>query len=239
MSAFVLVHGAWHGGWCWENLAPLLVRAGHVVRAPDLPGHGDDHTPLPGVTLARYVERVRDTLASLDEPAILVGHSMGGAVISEVAEADPSRVRVLVYLAAFLLVDGQSVLDVAGRDDESVLLPGLEWSADGLSAAVPPALARAAFYSRCSESDAVAATARLCPQAAVPVTTPIQVTNARFGSVPRVYVECLRDCAVSPVSQRKMYTASPCSRVLSLATDHSAFYSTPQALADILLSFTE
>lgn len=204
--------------------------------APDLPGHGNDHTPLSEITIARYVGHVRAVLGSLDEPAILVGHSMGGAVISEVAEADPEQTSLLVYLAAFLLRDGQSVLDIAGADRESVLLPGLDWAADGLSAVVPPALARKAFYSRCSDPDAAAATARLCVQASAPVTTPIHVTDARFGRVPRVYIECLRDRAVSPASQRSMYAASGCPRILSLATDHSPFYSTPQALADILLA---
>jgi pimeloyl-ACP methyl ester carboxylesterase len=238
MSAFVLVHGAWHGGWCWENVTPLLERAGHVVLAPDLPGHGHDRTPLAEVTLERYVRSVRDALASLGEPAILVGHSMGGTVISEVAEAEPDHALALVYVAAFLLRDGQSVLEVAGTDTESVLLPGVEWAADGLSASVPPSVARAAFYSQCSAADAEAATARLCAQPAAPVTAPIHVTEARFARVPRLYVECQRDRAVSPSSQRSMYTASPCSRVVSLATDHSPFYSTPQALADILLSLS-
>jgi pimeloyl-ACP methyl ester carboxylesterase len=236
MSAFVLVHGAWHGGWCWEQVIPLLEATGHVVLAPDLPGHGDDHTPFAQVTLDTYVRRIRDTLALLDEPAILVGHSMGGAVISEVAEADPRRTRTLVYVAAFLLGDGQSVLGIAAN--ESVLLPGIAWAADGQSATVPPALARDAFYSRCKERDAEAATARLCAQAALPVVTPVRVTEERFGSIPRTYIECVHDRVVSPSSQRSMYAATSCSRVVSLAADHSPFYSTPRALADILLSLS-
>ena len=238
MSAYVLVHGAWHGGWCWEKITPLLERAGHVVIAPDLPGHGSDRTPLAEVTLERYVRRIGAAVDSLGESPILVGHSMGGAVISGVAEAYPEKVRTLVYLAAYLLGDGQAVLDVAGMDTDSSLLPILEWATDGLSASVPPAAARAVFYGECSEADAAAATARLVAQSVTPVTTPICVTQARFGRIPRVYVECLRDRVVSPSAQRAMYSATPCARVASLATDHSSFYSTPQALADILLSLS-
>ena len=238
MSAYVLVHGAWHGGWCWEKITPLLERAGHVVIAPDLPGHGSDRTPLAEVTLERYVRRIGEAVDSLGESPILVGHSMGGAVISGVAEAHPEKVRTLVYLAAYLLGDGQAVLDVAGMDTDSSLLPILAWATDRLSASVPPDAARAVFYGECSEADAAAATARLVAQSVTPVTTPICVTQARFGRIPRVYVECLRDRVVSPSAQRAMYSATPCARVASLATDHSSFYSTPQALADILLSLS-
>lgn len=235
MSAYILVHGAWHGGWCWENVKPRLERAGHVVLAPDLPGHGADRTPIADVTLERYVRHIRKVVESVVEPVILVGHSMGGAVISEVAEAlHDGTITMLVYVAAFLLRSGQAVLDVAGADTDSILLPGLQWAADGLSASVPPDVARAAFYSQCSPTDAESAATRLCAQPAAPVTTPIHVTEERYGRVPRIYIECSRDRGVSPSSQRAMYTAMPCLRVLSLATDHSPFYSTPQALTDIL-----
>jgi hypothetical protein len=145
-------------------------------------------------------------------------------------------VRTLVYLAAHLLRSGQSVLDVAATDADSTLMPNIEWAADGLSASVTPGAARLTFYGRCSEADAAAASARLVAQAAAPVTTPIRVTDARFGRLPRVYVECLHDRAVSPALQRAMYAETPCTRVVSLATDHSPFYSAPDQLADVLLS---
>lgn len=216
----------------------MLERAGHVVRTPDLPGHGDDKTPLAEITSESYVVRIVEILESLAEPAILVGHSMGGMVISQVAERQPDDVRALAYVAGFLLGDGHSVLDAAQKDADSLLMPSLEWAADGLSAAVSPAAARIAFYGKCGDADAAAATARLCAEPAAPVITPIHVTEARFGRIHRVYVECSEDCAVSPSLQRAMYTATPCARVASLATDHSPFYSRPDELAAILLSLS-
>ncbi|HET9062156.1 MAG TPA: alpha/beta fold hydrolase [Candidatus Binatia bacterium] len=239
MSTYVLVHGSWHGAWCWEKIVPLLERAGHVVRAPDLPGHGDDKTPIAEVSSEGYVGRVGEILESLAEPAILVGHSMGGMVISQVAERRPDKVRALAYVAGFLLRDGQSVLDAAQTDGESLLMPSLEWAADGLSAVVPPVAARNVFYGGCPDADAAAAAARLCAEPAVPVMTPIRVTETRFGRIPRVYVECCEDRAVSPSLQRAMYAATPCARVVSLATDHSPFYSKPDELAAILLSLSQ
>jgi pimeloyl-ACP methyl ester carboxylesterase len=239
MSTYVLVHGSWHGHWCWEKVVPLLERAGHIVRAPDLPAHGDDKTAIAEVTPESYVGTVGKILESLGQPAILVGHSMGGMVISQVAEQQPENVHALAYVAGFLLRDGQSVLDAAQTDSESLLMPSLEWAPDGLSAVVPPIAARKVFYGSCPDADAAAATARLCAEPAVPVMTPIRVTETRFGRLPRVYVECSEDRAVSPSLQRAMYAATPCARVVSLATDHSPFYSKPDELAAILLSLSQ
>ncbi len=105
MSTFVLVHGGWSGGWTWEKVVPLLEEAGHQVEAPDLPGHGDDRTPIPQVSLQGYADRICRVLDAQPEPVVLVGHSSGGLVISQAAEQRPDKVKMLVYLAAFLLRD--------------------------------------------------------------------------------------------------------------------------------------
>src|SRR5258708_26771291 len=104
MSTYLLIHGAWHGAWCWRNVIPQLTWTGHTVIAPDLPGHGDDLTPLACVTLESYVQAVTNLLDALplEEQVILVGHSFGGIVISQVAEERPERIQCLVYLSALL-----------------------------------------------------------------------------------------------------------------------------------------
>jgi pimeloyl-ACP methyl ester carboxylesterase len=78
MSTYVLIHGAWHGAWCWGKVVPLLQEKGHRVYTIDLPSHGADQTPVAQVSLKAYTDRVCEVLDGLDEPAILVGHSMGG-----------------------------------------------------------------------------------------------------------------------------------------------------------------
>src|SRR5262245_17861037 len=100
MSTFVLVHGAWHGAWCWYKVVPQLTQAGHTAIAPDLPGLGRDRTPLAEISLDRWTEAICEIVDAATEPVVLVGHSRGGIVISEVAERRPARVATLVYLTA-------------------------------------------------------------------------------------------------------------------------------------------
>jgi pimeloyl-ACP methyl ester carboxylesterase len=113
MARFVLVHGAFGGAWCWEPVTGPLEAAGHAVETLDLPGCGADQTPVEAVTLASCAKRVCDVLVSGTEPAILVGHSMGGVVVTQAASDCPGHVASLVFVAAFMPADGQSLLDLA------------------------------------------------------------------------------------------------------------------------------
>ena len=106
MATFVLVHGAWHGGWCWREIVPLLESAGHRVDALDLPGHGDNPAPVSEMTLDANARLVADRVEVVGEPVVLVGHSMGGVSITQAAELVPERIATLVYVTAFLPGDG-------------------------------------------------------------------------------------------------------------------------------------
>ncbi len=231
MTTFVLVHGAWHGAWCWEKLSPLLAARGHRVVAPDLPGHGDDRTPLAQITLDAYAERERATIAAQPEAVVLVGHSMGGVVITAAAELIPERIRTLVYLTAFLIGDGEALLGASAGDPDSALVGNLVPDADFLSLTVKPDAIVPAFYATSPADDAARAAARLVPQARAPLTDVLHYTPERAGRLPRVYIECLRDRAITPAAQRRMATARHCEKVFTLDTDHSPFYSAPEALA--------
>lgn len=125
MSTFVLVHGAWAGGWCWEKGVPLLEQAGHQVQVFDLPAHDQDTTPLREISLAAYTKRVCEILDAQAEPVMLVGHSMGGIVITQAAEERPEKIQMLVYLSAFLPQNGESLFQLASRDTDSLVFPNL------------------------------------------------------------------------------------------------------------------
>ncbi len=236
MSTFVLVHGAWHGGWCWYKVVSLLRQKGHTVLAPDLPGHGRDPTPINAVSMQSYAQRVADVMRTANEPVILVGHSMGGFVISAAAEQQPQTVAKLVYLAAFLLEDGQTFGDAASRDGGSTVSSGLVPSADGASLTVAPDRLKDIFYGDCSDADVALAQLALGPESGAALGAQMRVTAQRWGRIPRVYIECTKDRAVSIASQRAMVERLPCQKVITLETDHSPFFSMPEQLAEHLAS---
>lgn len=236
MSTFVLVHGSWHGAWCWEKIIPLLKARGHRAVAPDLPAHGADRTPIAAITLQSYVDRVGEVLDASTEPVVLVGHSMGGVVISQVAEVRPQKVAGLVYVAGFLLQNGQSLFDVGGTDQRALILPNLQPAADQSHATLRDSAITDIFYHDCTAADATAAKARFVPEPMLPVVTPIHVTTENFGRVPRAYIVCEQDHSITPECQRRMLAATPCEPVVSLDSSHSPFFSMPERLADVLVA---
>jgi pimeloyl-ACP methyl ester carboxylesterase len=237
VATFLLVHGAWHGAWCWAKLIPALEARGHKAVAIDLPGHGKDKTHLKDVTLETYGKAVADAAARLPERPFVVGHSMGGAVIAATAERAPEAMRGLVFLCAFLPQNGDVMFALAAGDAKSMIAGALIPSADGLATSFNPSVLRDAFYADCSDADIEAAKAQLSPQAVAPLAAAITLTAARFGSVPRDYIICEQDRAISAGFQREMLKATPCARIAELATSHSPFFSAPEKLADVLHGF--
>lgn len=233
MSTFILVHGAWHGGWCWYKLAARLRAAGHVVVSPDLPGHGLDRTPTAEVTMAAYVERITQALDAAAEPVVLVGHSMGGAVVTQATEERPDRVRHLVYIAAFAPGDGQSVLQLARADPDDRLGKTMVFAADRKSITLKPETIRGSFYADCPDEDLALAQSLLVPQSPAPLGATLHVSAERWGRVPRSYVECTQDMAVSIGAQRTMPGRKD-AKIHTLDTGHSPFLSAPDRIAEIL-----
>lgn len=232
MSRIILVHGAWCGSWAWEKLLPQLERAGHHVQAPDLPGHGGDSTPIREVSLEGYTDRITQVLDAEPEPAVLVGHSLGGAVISQAAEQRPDKTNTLVYMAAFLLRDGETVRSVLANDTESLLMPAMVTSEDETYFTLREDTIVEAWCADCSAGDRERVKSQAGRQATAPGATPVVVTEGNFGRVPRVYVETLRDRTITPSAQRGMYGRTPCEKVILMDTGHFPQYAAPEELTD-------
>ena len=232
MTTFVLVHGACHGGWCWERVAPLLEAKGHRVLAPDLPGMGEDRTPLESITAESWTQFLVDLIQAQAEPVALVGHSRGGMQITAAAEAAPERVRRLVYLAAFAPKDGQTNIELAMAQCSQELMSGSAQGAEG--AGFPADLAKAVFYNTTEDVWAARAVSKLCAEPMAVAMTPAHVTAERFGKVKKTYIECLEDRAIPIVGQRAMQSHADFDAVVSMPTDHSPFYSAPERLAEAL-----
>jgi pimeloyl-ACP methyl ester carboxylesterase len=237
MSTFVLIHGGCHGAWCWYKIAPLLEKQGHTVIAPDLPSHGRDKTPVLAVTLQAYVDTVCDILDVQQEPVILVGHSMGGGIITQAAEYRPDKIKTLVYVTALLPANGESMGRVLRRNTASILASNFVSTADRLASTVREEILQDAFYGDCAEEDIALAKLLLVPQATAPLRTPLQTSAVNFGRIPRIFIECRQDRAHSLSFQQSVYTTFPCQRVISMDTSHSPFFSAPDELAALLTEF--
>lgn len=235
MSTYVLVHGAWHGAWCWKKIIPVLEAAGHRVLAPDLPGHGNDLTPATKITTELYVESLSKLILSIGEAVILVGHSMGGMVISQIAEHLPEHISRLVYLSGFLLKDGQCIREIEAEVTDSLVSSNLTLSADKLCLIVDKAVVRDAFYADCSDEDAGYAISHMQAQPILPFLTPISISNERYDKVPRVYIECLLDRALPVSVQRAMHNRVRCHEIHTLRSGHSPFLSVADDLSGLLL----
>jgi len=237
MATFILIHGAWHGGWAWKDVKTLLAEKGHTVLAPDLPGHGSNPTPFQEVTMKAYVQSVVDLLAKQSEPVILAGHSMSGAVISQAAEQRPTMVSKLVYVCAFLLKHDRSVLDAMKKDEAGAFLPRLTFTDDQRGAQFDEATLREVLYNETPEDRLQWAKPQLITtQPTEPFGAPLQITNERFGNISRAYIKCMRDKTLTPHTQQRMIDTFPCEQVFELEADHAPFLSKPEDLSKALLS---
>lgn len=235
MSTYILVHGAYHGAWCWHRLLPLLDAAGHDVIAPDLPGHGDDLSPMSAVSLDAYTDCIAGLVEAAAEPPTLVGHSMAGIVLSSVAERLPGAIRRLAYLTAYLLADGQRISDVARDDAESLVTAARVNVDDTDCVTVTDSVLRDAFYGDAREADFAFVRERVRTQSLAPFRAPVRVSGARFGSVPRTYIHCTGDRAIGPEAQARMVDAWPGTEIRKLDSGHSPFLTVPEKLAEVLI----
>lgn len=229
MSTFALVHGGYHGPWCWERLSPLLTQAGHGVVTMDLPL--EDAT----ATFDDYAGVVCDALRNCDDDVVLVGHSYAGNTIPLVAARRP--VRHLVYLCAMIPDVGRSLAEQL--TDQPVMLNPL--FNDGLSDPdeqmcqrwVDLDLASKLFYGGCDPRLAQAALSRLRPQSIYPALQQFALTE--HPPVPTTYVLCSDDQMLRPEWSRTAAAERLDAELIELPGDHSPFYSRPAVLADVLL----
>lgn len=232
-KTFILVHGAWYGGWCWYKVAPFLEAKGYPVMAIDLTGYGNDTTPAATVTLDDYVKKVAEAAYSAKGKVVLVGHSMGGAVISQAGEVlGPEKVEKLVYLDAFLLKDGESIFsqveqmnaDSKASSDaiiEHLASEYLIFSDDQKTCLVNPLMMQQVFCHDCSAEDIALSKSNLRWQPVAALATPINVSEARYGIIPKIYIRCTES---KDLDRRSIVQNMPCQIVFEISSSHSPFF---------------
>jgi pimeloyl-ACP methyl ester carboxylesterase len=240
----VLIHGAWAGSWGWERFAPLLRQRVSEVIAVDLPGNGAAPPPPGEITLDLCAEHVLGVIRRIGRPVSLIAHSGGGMVASQVAEMAPDVVAGIVYVAGFMLPDGVSfaeIVDAVLPDHPEAIgiNESLKYAADGASSTVPADAAARIFFSDCAPEVAAAAASRLTPQPQSSRAIAPHVTAARFGAVPRLYVEATEDLSVVLAVQRRMQALVPGAAVVSLPAGHAPQVSMPAPLLASILPFLQ
>ena len=237
MATYVLIHGSWHGGWCFDDVAALLREAGHHVVAPDLPGMGGDEAALAAVTLQGWADFAADLCrAAPERPVVLAGHSRGGLVVSQAAETAPEAIDALVYICAMMLPGGMSRAGFKGLEEPNPAFDGLIAPTAGGHGTVIVGQHPEAVFAQVSPPDKVAAAmARLVAEPHGPRAEPLRLTPERWGAIPRTYIECTLDRTIPLSSQRTMQALCPGANVVTLDADHSPFLSRPRELAETLL----
>ncbi len=239
---FVLVHGGFHGAWCWSRTIPELERLGHEAIAIDVPGHGARVHET--ATLAGRLDAVTSVLTAGD---VLVGHSGGGLEITRAADAAPELVSHMVYLAAALPLEGRLIQEaLVYRDDGATeadydvtgMLRHLRIGDDGSMAFADAEGARELFYHDCDDGTVRWAFEQLTPErAGDTATTPISVPRFWEAELPRSFIVCLEDRAqprwLADVTARRLGVEP-----LSIEASHSPFLSCPAELAQLLVDAT-
>jgi len=235
-KTIVLVHGAFADHHAFDAVVPLLERRGYRVLAPDLPGHGDDPTPARDITLDTYVTAITRLVEAQPGPVILVGHSMAGMVVSQVAEHVPAKIARLIYVAGYLPTDGESLQALAESDPTSLIGPALVMAPDYTTASLKPDQVIPAIC-----ADVAPAIQRLIrdgqkPEPLAPFQGRVTLTDDRFGQVAKAYLSTTEDRAVTLDLQRRMLAHYPAMRVSTIATSHLPFVARPDELVTALVA---
>ena len=233
MKKFVLIHGAWHGGWCWEGVIRILEKAGHSAEAPTMPGHnpGDDRSK---VTFSSYVEKVIEVLKKQPRPVILVGHSSAGFLLQSAAPKVSDKIERLVFHNAFILPDGmaqfdlvppeiaQSMIEVAKASPDNTVPANEEFIRNVLMVGDPKELQDALIK-------------RLVPQPLALFTT--KVSTAAFSglTIQRTVLFCKDDASLPPGAFLGMAQGLGKFDLIEIPGGHETLFTRPEAVAKELI----
>jgi pimeloyl-ACP methyl ester carboxylesterase len=229
---FVLVHGAWHGGWCWAEVRAILEARGHRVFTPTQTGLGErSHLLSREITLDVFVEDVAGVIAfERLQDVVLVGHSFGGLAISGVADRMPDRLRHLVYLDSMLVENGQSPFDTLSDEVVAGRIMASEETSGGVSLPFPKPKSLGIL----TEADAAKIEGRLTPHPVSTYRSPLHLANPVTNGVAATYIVCTDPVYVPLAASRDLARAKGIPTI-DLATGHDAMITAPDATAQLLI----
>jgi pimeloyl-ACP methyl ester carboxylesterase len=229
---FVLLHGAYHGGWCWARVADALRAAGNRVVTPTQTGLGERrHLLSPSVTLETFIADLVNVLESEElADVILVGHSFAGPVITGAADRVPERIRHLVYLDASILENGEAPFDLLPQAVVAERLRLARESSGGLTIPAPPPQ----VFGVPDGPDAAWVARRLTPHPLATFTDRLRLANPPGNGLPRSYI-CCTDPVYAPLELARRRVKGKSGWIWrEIATGHDAMVTEPGALARML-----
>lgn len=236
-STFVLVHGAWQASFVWDKVKAFLEAEGNKVILVELAGHGSDQTPVSEITFDGYVKQVTDVIDSLNVPVVLVGHSLGGAIVTQAACKVPEKIDKLIYVAGFIPKSGSSVFEYSAMDKGTSISSVLEFSADGSTVTIanPEVNMREVFCKDGSDEDNKLLVEKLRPEPVAAAGTPLNYSSEIYSTiVNKYYVYTTEDKAISFPFQQQMVSEAHISNTYEIKAGHSPFLSKPDELVQIL-----
>ena len=236
-STFVLVHGAWQASFVWNKVKASLEAEGNTVVLVELAGHGNDQTPVSEITFDGYVKQVTDVIEGLNTPVVLVGHSLGGAIVTQAATKIPQKIEKLIYVAGFIPKSGSSVFDYSAMDSETLIPSALEFSADGSTITIANAETnmRKIFCNDGSNEDINLLVNKLRPEPVVAAGTPLNYSKDIYNTiVNKYYIYTIEDKAISYPFQQQMASEANITNTYKIEAGHSPFLSKPNELVQII-----
>lgn len=244
MATFVLVHGAFHGGWCWKKVRPVLQRAGHEIFTPTLTGLGERaHLLHAQIGLWVHIQDILGVIVYEDlHEVILVGHSYGGMVITGVADLVPERIRHLVYLDAFLAENGQALCQQFRPEVWAEIQGRIERAGDGWCWSLPDIEKELRLWGVMDEQDCRWMGERLGAQSIKTATEALSLQQPEMlATLPHSFIYCTAKRSSQGTYHQSEHKArtTPGWHYYELPTGHSAMITLPDALAALLLKIAE
>ena len=230
---FVLIHGAWHGGWCWDGVIKELEKQGHTAQAPTMPGHnpGDDRS---GITFDDYVDKISSVLAKQDSPVVLAGHSSAGSLLQMAAPKTPDKIQQLIFHNAFILPDGKCQFDLVPPEASEGMTAAANASPDNCVPVIEDFVRHQLMAGESTEAQD-ALISRLAPQPMALFTTPVNTAGFEKLTIPKTVLFCKDDASLPPGAYLGMAQGLGDFKLVEVSGSHESIFTNPAVVAEGLI----
>jgi len=231
---FVLIHGAWHGGWCWDGVIKELEKQGHTAEAPTMPGHnpGDDRS---GIKFDDYVDKINSVLAKQDTPVVLAGHSSAGFLLQMAAPKAPDKIQQLIFHNAFILPNGKCQFDLVPPEASEGMTAAANASPDNCVPVIEDFVRHQLMAGEPAEvQDALIS--RLVPQPLAIFTTAVNTADFNKLTIPKTVLFCKEDASLPPGAFIGMAQGLGDFKLVEVSGSHESLFTNPSVVAGGLIS---